>query len=123
MKGPKPQTKLVHLPGTPRNMRFRVPVDEAEKHEAAESAAGERTEPPAWLDADARSIFQSRAKEIDAAGYWQPRFADALALFASLMAEYQRDPAQASAAKLTQLRLLLSELGLTPQSARGVPRA
>ena len=74
------------------------------------------------LDTDAQSIFQSRAKEIDVAGYWQPRFADALALFASLMAEYQRSPAQTSAAKITQMRLLMSELGLTPQSARGVIR-
>ena len=119
LKGPK-GTKLVHMPGMPRNVMMRVPEAEAENHEAGESAAGMQPEPPAWLDADARSIFRSRAKEIDAANYWQPRFVDALALFASLMAEYQRGPAQASAAKVTQMRLLLSELGLTPLSSRGV---
>ena len=123
MKGPKPHTKLVHMPGMPRNVMMRVPEDEAEKPEAAESTATETPDPPAWLNDQGRSIFEAKASEIEAAGYWQPRFADALALFSSLMAEYQRDPAQASAAKLTQLRLLLSELGLTPQSARGVPRA
>ena len=120
MKGPKPRTKLVHMPGTPRNMRFTVPMDDVEESPQVEVA--ESAEPPEWLDTDAQLIFQSRANEIDAAGYWQPRFADALALFASLMAEYQRSPAQASAAKITQMRLLMSELGLTPQSARGVIR-
>ncbi len=60
--------------------------------------------------------------QIRAAGYWAERFEDSLALLASLLAEYRRDPAKVSSAKVTQVRLLLSELGLTPQSARGVTK-
>ncbi|MCH8247882.1 MAG: hypothetical protein IH951_15965 [Bacteroidetes bacterium] len=99
-------------------MRFTVPVDEAEESPPIKPA--EIAEPPVWLGADARAIFADRVSEITEAGYWHARFVDSLALYASLMAEYQRDSAKCSAAKVTQMRLLLSELGLTPQSSRGV---
>ncbi len=81
MKGPKPRTKLVHLPGTPRNMRFTVPVDEAEESPPIKPA--ELAEPPGWLGADARAIFAARVSEITEAGYWHARFVDCLALYAS----------------------------------------
>ena len=120
-KGPKPRTKLLHLPGTPRNMRFTVPVDEVE--ESPQIKPAEKTEPPAWLDADAREIFATKAAQIRAAGYWAERFEDSLALLATLLAEHRRNPDGLSAARLTQLRLLLSELALTPASSRAVAPA
>ena len=87
-----------------------------------EDKPAEPIEPPAWLDADAQEIFGRRAAQIRAAGYWAERFEDSLALLASLLAEYRRNPAKMPSAKVTQMRLLLSELGLTPQSARGVTK-
>ena len=39
---------------------------------------------------------------------------------AAILADFQSDPSGTSAAKLTQLRLLQAELGLTPQSERGL---
>ncbi len=111
LKGPKPRP-------LPRNLRLAQSSDATPE----KPAEPEPIKPPAWLDADAREKFAAKAEQIRAAGYWSLRFTDALALYASLMAEYQRSPAQASAAKITQMRLLMSELGLTPQSARGVTR-
>ena len=118
LKEEKPY-KLVHIPGTPRAMRMRAPLDEPDEPEAEQP---EPITPPAWLEADAREIFEGRAAEIRAAGYWQSRFEDALALYSQLFAQYRREPESCSAAKITQMRLLLSELGLTPQSSRGVVR-
>ena len=110
MRGPKPHTKLVHMPNMPRNVMMRVAEDGAEKPEAAESAA---IEPPTWLGSRAKKIFERKASQIQAAGYWDERFSDALTVLATLLVEHRRDPAGLSAARLTQLRLLLSELGLT----------
>jgi len=87
-----------------------------------EDAPAEPIEPPTWLDADAREIFAIKVAQIQAAGYWQVLYEDGLALLASLLAEYRRNPAKMPSAKVTQMRLLLSELGLTPQSARGVTK-
>jgi phage terminase small subunit len=75
---------------------------------------------PDWLPKPAKVIFLERAKQMIAAEYWSPRYSDALALYASLAIQYRENPIGCSAAKVTQMRLLLSELGLTPQSARGV---
>jgi len=85
-----------------------------------EDMPAESIESPAWLDGDAREIFATKAAQIQAAGYWSPLFEDSMALLASLLAEYRRDPAKMPSAKVTQMRLLLSELGLTPASSRGV---
>ena len=112
LKGPKPRP-------IPRNLRL-TPSSDATSEQPAEP---EPVKPPTWLDADAREIFATKAAQIRAAGYWAERFEDGLALFASLLAEYRRDPAKMPSAKLTQMRLLLSELGLTPQSSRGVERS
>lgn len=111
LKGPKPRP-------IPRNLRL-APSSDATPEQPVEPKP---IKSPAWLDADAREIFATKAAQIRAAGYWDERFEDSLALLASLLAEYRRNPAGISAAKLTQLRLLLSELGLTPQSSRGVER-
>jgi phage terminase small subunit len=108
MKGPKPY----------RNMRL---IGESEA-EAKPEPKPAKLEPPAWLDDGAREIYREKATQIQAAGYWDERFSDALALLATLLTAHRRDPAGLSAAKTTQLRLLLSELGLTPQSARGVTK-
>ncbi len=109
LKGPKPRP-------IPRNLRL-APSSDATPEKPVEP---EPIKPPAWLDADAREIFTTKAEQIRAAGYWAERFEDSLALFASLMAEYQREPGQSSAAKITQMRLLMSELALTPASSRAV---
>jgi len=118
MKGPKPH-KLVHVPGAPRNLMMRVSVDEETGSEAEPAYV---CRPPEWLTDAAREVFAAYAAEINKAGYWSPLFVDSLALYASLASEYRTNPAKCSAARVTQMRLLLSELGLTPQSARGVVR-
>lgn len=120
LKGPKPHTKLVHVTGMPRNVMMRVPEDKLEESKPEPKPA--IPEPPAWLDDDAKEIYRNKVGQIIVAGYWQERFEDTLALLATLLTAHRRDPAGISAAKLTQLRLLLSELGLTPQSARGVTK-
>ena len=120
MKGPKPHTKLVHVSGMPRNVMMRVPEDKSE--ESTPEPKPEIPEPPTWLDDDAKEIYRNKVGQIVVAGYWQERFEDSLALLVTLLAEHRRNQAGISAAKLTQLRLLLSELGLTPQSARGVTK-
>lgn len=116
-QSPKPY-RLVRPEGAPLNLRIRVPIDE--EPEAKEPP--EPIEPPAWLGVRARKIFATRAGQIQASGYWEPRFEDSLALLASLMSAYQRGPAKMPSAKVTQMRLLLSELGLTPASSRSVDR-
>lgn len=113
----QPERRLIHMPGAPRNVMMRAPLDEPDQ-----PTEPEPIELPSWLDDDAKEIYRSKVSQIIAAKYWQPRFEDSLALLATLLAEHRRNPASLSAAKLTQLRLLLSELGLTPQSARGVNR-
>ncbi len=118
LKGPKSYRNLRLPDNPPRNLR----LPQASDAPPEKPAEPEPIKPPAWLDADAQEIFATKAEQIRAAGYWAERFEDSLALLASLLAEYRRNPAGISAAKLTQLRLLLSELGLTPQSARGVTK-
>ena len=118
MKGPKEYRNMRMAGIPPRNLRL-APSSDATPEKPAKP---EPIKPPAWLAGDAREIFATKAEQIRAAGYWSLRFTDSLALYASLMAEYQREPGQSSAAKITQMRLLLSELGLTPQSARGVTK-
>ncbi len=115
LKGPKQYRNMRPIP---RNIRF---VREGEGAPAAQKPEPPPIpESPAWLANDAADIYRHKAAQIQQAGYWQPRFADALALYSQLFAHYQKDPASCSASKITQMRLLLSELGLTPQSARGV---
>ena len=108
MKGPKPY----------RNLRLTYESQAEPKPEPKTAIPV----PPAWLDDDARKIYREKAAQIQAAGYWDERFSDALTLLATLLVEHRQNPASLSAAKLTQARLLLSELALTPQSARGVAR-
>ena len=118
MKGPKPVRNRNWRENPPRNLRLRQSSDATPE----QPVEPEPIEPPKWLDADAREIFATKAAQIRAAKYWDERFSDALALLATLLAEHRRNPAGLSAARLTQLRLLLSELGLTPASARGVTK-
>lgn len=104
-----------------RNLRIMTAekrVPEAE----LQTLVAENQDPPEFLSDDARAIFVARAAEMVRAGYWLPRYSDALALYSELTAEYRQGPADCSAAKITQLRLLMSELGLTPQSSRGVTK-
>ena len=114
MKGPKPHRSL------PRNLRLMPPEAACNTSKSAEAPFAV-PEPPEWLADDASTIYSVLAAEMKGAGYWSPRFEDALALYSSLAAEYRSNPKGCSAAKVTQMRLLLSELGLTPQSARGLP--
>ena len=116
LKGPKSVRNRNWRENPPRNLRLRQPSDATQE----KPAEPEPIEPPAWLDADAREIFATKAEQIRAAGYWAERFEDSLALLATLLAEHRRNPSGLSAAKLTQARLLLSELGLTPASSRAV---
>ena len=116
LKGPKSIRNRNWRDSPPRNLRLPQSRDATPE----QPAEPEPINPPGWLSHDARLIFEARSAEIQAAGYWQPRYADSLALYSSLMAEYQRNPAQVSAAKVTQMRLLLSELALTPASSRAV---
>ena len=116
MKGSKVYRNMRMAGIPPRNLRLQQSSD-ATPEKPTEPGC---VEPPAWLEADAREIFATKVAQIQAAGYWAERFEDSLALLASLLAEYQRNPAQASAAKVTQMRLLLSELALTPASSRVV---
>ncbi len=116
LKGPKSYRNLRLPDNPPRNLRLQESSD-APPEKPAEP---EPIKTPAWLDDDAREIFTTKAEQIRAAGYWAERFEDSLALLASLLAEYRRQPSGLSAAKLTQLRLLLSEHALTPASSRAV---
>ena len=100
------------------NIRWAKPPESKK----SEDKPAEPVDPPDWLDPSARAIFAIKVAQIQAAGYWQELYEDSLALLASLLAEYRRNPAKMPSAKVTQMRLLLSELGLTPQSARGVTR-
>ena len=118
MKGPKVYRNMRMAGIPPRNLRLQQSSDATPE----KPVEPEPIKTPAWLDADAREIFATKAAQIRAAGYWDERFSDALTLLATLLAEHRRNPASLSAARLTQLRLLLSELGLTPASARGVTK-
>ncbi len=104
MKGPKEYRNMRMAGIPPRNLRL-APSSDATLEQPAEPKP---IEPPAWLDADAREIFATKAAQIRAAGYWAERFEDSLALLSTLLAEHRGNPSGLSAAKLTQLRLLLA---------------
>ena len=116
MKGPKVYRNMRMAGIPPRNLRLQQSSDATPE----KPVEPEPIKTPAWLDADAREIFATKAAQIRAAGYWAERFEDSLALLATLLAEHRRNPDGLSAAKLTQLRLLLSEHALTPASSRAV---
>ena len=111
LKGPKPRP-------IPRNLRL-APSSDVPPEKPAEP---EPIEPPTWLGSRAKKIFAIKATQIRSSGYWEPRFEESLALLSTFLSEYRRAPSKMSSARLTQMRLLLSELGLTPQSSRGVDR-
>ena len=127
MKGPKPFRNMRVTGDTqssrpqralPRNLRL-APRSEADEEP---EKGPEPIEPPTWLGSRAKKIFAIKAAQIQSAGYWEPRFEESLALLSTLLSEYRRAPSKMPSAKVTQMRLLLSELGLTPQSARGVTK-
>ena len=118
LSSPKPR-KYVQFPGASRGVMMSVSPDEPAEAEEVKNPVLP-SEPPEWLDYGARAIFAARVTELQRAGYWSPLFTDSLALYSPLASEYRQDPGNASAAKVTQMRLLLSELGMTPQSSRGV---
>ncbi len=127
LKGPKSYRNL-RLPSdvqverkprpVPTNIRGVGPSETA----AEPGKSPEPIEPPTWLGSRAKKIFAIKAAQIQSSGYWEPRFEESLALLSTLLSEYRRAPSKMSSARLTQMRLLLSELGLTPQSSRGVDR-
>jgi len=78
---------------------------------------------PDWLDEKAKAIWQRIAPEMAGDGIWKPYYVDCLASYCSLLSEYQSDSTAFSAAKLTELRQFMQELGVTPAAERNVVRA
>lgn len=71
-------------------------------------------EPPEWLSSEAREEWDRVVSDLVASGCLARTDRAMLAMYSTLAAELRSDPVAMSAAKLTQLRLICGELGLSP---------
>ncbi len=71
---------------------------------------------PEWLSAAASAEWDRSVPIMEGAGYLSVNDQMPLALYCELVADFQADPKGFPAARLTQLRLLMGELGMTPAS-------
>ena len=95
----------------PRNLRLMPQTDEEKKPELKH----EHVPPiPEWLNSDVAPHWDEVAAAMVAEGLWRPCFERTLATYVSLLSVFLKDPAGFSPTKLTQLRLLAGDLGLTP---------
>lgn len=80
---------------------------------------GERADdltPPSWLSVGALEEWRLIFPKLKKAGVLAQTDEMALAVYCELAAEFKECPTEFPAAKLTQLRLIMADFGLTPHS-------
>lgn len=111
MSNPKKPASVHRLQGTFRNDRHGDSVD-------LETAMPDR---PFWLSESAAIVWRELQPELEKAGYLTKLDGMALALYCELKAEFIADPEVFPPQKLSQLRSLMGELGLTPSGRAKLP--
>jgi len=111
MPTPKKPASVHRLNGTYREDRHGGTVD----------LPPELPERPFWLSASAIIVWQELIPELEAAGYLARLDGMALATYCELAAEFIADPPAFPPQKLSQMRGLMSELGLTPSGRAKLP--
>lgn len=76
---------------------------------------------PDWLSPAASLEWDHAISLLDGTGWLCPTDQDSLAMYAELFAAFKAKPSEATAAQVTQLRLLMGELGMTPSSRAKMP--
>ena len=76
---------------------------------------------PAWLSPEASAEWDHAVAILEPTGWLCPTDQDSLALYAELYANFKKDPASVTAAQVTQIRLLMGELGMTPSARAKMP--
>lgn len=95
--------------GTRRKDRHGVEADDVEFEAGTPHC-------PASLDGEARKVWNRVVNDLRAAGQLRKPYEAVIAAYSALYAEFLSNPADFTAAKYTQLRLLIIELGLSPVS-------
>lgn len=111
MPTPKKPANVHRLQGTFREDRHGNSVE-------VEPGMPER---PFWLSASAIIVWREVESELRDAGYLTRLDGNALAIYCELQAEFIADPAGFAPQKLSQLRGLMGELGLTPSARAKLP--
>lgn len=115
---PVPRTKYRNL----RLLRAGTPAVSQRRNEPAPPKPPRTPKPPAWLSAAARKEWKRLAPLMTAAHEWRPEYADQLAVYIVCLLSFKADPANFTAAQLSQLRMLAQDLGLTPRSRKNIAR-
>ena len=78
--------------------------------------------PPEWLTEAATPHWATLAIEMVRCGTFRPLYASTLGMYAELLANFIEAPDDFSATRLTQMRLIAGDLGLSPSHANRVAR-
>lgn len=76
---------------------------------------------PDWLSSEASAEWDHAIELLEGTGWLCPTDQDSLAMYAELFSAFKANPREATAAQVTQLRLLMGELGLTPATRGKMP--
>ena len=115
-RGAKPKpVKLRLVDGTHNTSRHGKLAEAKEKAEQAATSFG-KIEKPAYLKGQAAKAW---SEFITPAGWLDGSRAPAAILFCELWAEFRESPIKFPAARIGQLRALMSELGLSDERNRG----
>lgn len=113
-RGRKPQSVKLHLV----NGTFRADRHGSEEKQRAEASKSGKLSKPPWLKGDGAKAWK---KWIDPATWLDIHKEPAAIAFCTLWAEFQRAPTAFQAAKHTQMRAYMSELGLSDPRNRAEP--
>ena len=91
--------------------------------ESKESTPAKAPRSPQWLPEDAAKLWRRTARTMIDAGIWHPAFADTLASYVVLEAQFRADIEGFPATKMVQKRLLAADLGLNPSNFGKVQKA
>lgn len=95
----------------------------AEIHGLENSIESGAPEKPLWLSGAAGEEWSRVSKMLENAGYLAKTDGMALSIYCELAAEFAGYPSDFPASKLSQLRMLMNDLGLTPVSRAKMPTA
>ena len=77
--------------------------------------------PPEWLSVGAHEEWRIAIPRLKKTGILEQTDEMALSVYCELASEFKECPAEFPAAKLTQLRLIMADFGMTPHSRAGMP--
>lgn len=108
-------------PTTDEQKRLRGTYKPSRRRDTPKVAPNEPPMPPS-LSAGAQEVWQRIVPALASLHVLTDLDADALVMLCELRAQFESDPVKFAPSKLTQLRVLLTEFGLTPASRPRAPR-